>query len=191
MKKSVAAALVAFALIAGVGAGFVINAIGEPEAPAADVTAPVGIVPGGVTPVMVGDTIEDAVATGLVVKDAGRSEVCEGEFWKWSGRDTAGLDIIESDGEVVSIGVGEGSTLTTGPGIGIGSTLAELTEAYGDDLIGGEQGEYGQTNYFFRDDVNWIGFLFDEEPDQVTDTSTVVFIEVGRGIKPGLIRDGC
>ena len=36
-----------------------------------------------------------------------------------------------------------------------------------------------------------FGFGFDNKPGQLSDDSRVVFIEVTRGDRPGLIRDGC
>ncbi len=54
-----------------------------------------------------------------------------------------------------------------------------------------EEAGYGQTGLFVSEGAGWIGFLFNAKPDAVAATDTVTFVEVTRGAKPGLMRDGC
>jgi hypothetical protein len=51
--------------------------------------------------------------------------------------------------------------------------------------------EYGQAGAFLQDGDAWVGFGMDNQPGQLTDASRIAFIEVSRGNRPGLLRDGC
>lgn len=79
----------------------------------------------------------------------------------------------------------------TAAGVGVGSTLGELKEAYAADLSDPADAGYGQSGAFLSEGDAWIGFLFDPAAADVSDSSPVTFIEVTKGNKPDLMRDGC
>ena len=148
-------------------------------------------VPGALEPVKAGMSIQDAIATGFIERDPKREEVCEGTHWKWKGQLSQGLDIIVGrDKKVVSLGMSRDG-LETPEGISIGNSYGALKKTYGARLQGPERMDYGQAGAFLRDGSNWIGFGMDNEPGRLADTSRIAFIEVTRGNRPGLLRDGC
>jgi hypothetical protein len=147
------------------------------------------IIAGAVGAVSVGMSKQAAYATGYFDADVPKT-ACDGVddlVWKLPYRNA--LDVYTADnGTIVSIGVRAAGPRTRS-GLGIGSTF----EAVQDVLGGVEPVEagYGQTGLYVQEGNGWIGFLFDAAPAAVTDASPVTFIEVTRGVRPGLIRDGC
>lgn len=150
------------------------------------------IVPGGFEPVMAGMSIDEAMDTEFIEPDPQRAESCEGTFYKWTGQLSDGMDIIVNDADktVALLGMSKGGT-ETAEGISIGNSYGALKATYGDDLSEPDQMDYGQAGVFLQDGDGWIGFAFAESPTELTDDSRVNFIEVARGDRPGLLRDGC
>ena len=79
----------------------------------------------------------------------------------------------------------------TAKGIGVGSSLGALRSAYGDQLSPAVDAGFDQAGVYLAEDDQWLGFLFDTKRDAITDNSKITFMEVTRGEKPALIRDGC
>jgi hypothetical protein len=183
--------IVAIALIGAVGGCGPRKDVADP-APATPsaVATPGNIVPGGFEPVKTGESLQAARDTGLIVRDKRRERICEGISWKWKGQLAGAADIIVNDDEVVSLGLRK-SVIKTATGLTIGSTYAEVKTAYGDELTTPAANDYGQAGVFVSKDDDWIGFLFDQPPAELTDSSEIVFIEVSHGRRPGLLRDGC
>jgi hypothetical protein len=149
------------------------------------------VVPGAFEPVRVGMSIQQAVDTGFMERDPQREQACEGTFWKWKGQWSAGLDVlVGADKQISSLGMSKDG-LETPEGISIGNSYGAVDKTYGDRLEGPVRMDYGQAGVFLRDGDNWLGFGFDNKPGQLADNSRVVFIEVTRGNRPGLLRDGC
>jgi hypothetical protein len=135
--------------------------------------------------------VQEAVDLGYLERDPQREQACEGTFWKWKGQWSQGLDVIVGPNrQIVSLGMTRAG-LETPEGISIGNSYAAVDNTYGDRLEGPVRMEYGQAGVFLRDGDNWVGFGFNNEPGRLVDTSRVAFIEVSRGNRPGLIRDGC
>jgi hypothetical protein len=148
-------------------------------------------VPGAFEPIQAGMGIQAAIDTGFIEPDPDREEVCEGTFWKWKGDLADGFDVIVGeDRQIASLGMSKAG-IETAEGISIGNSFGALKETYGDRLQGPERMDYGQAGAFLRDGNNWIGFGMDNEPGRLTDASRIAFIEVTRGERPGLLRDGC
>lgn len=148
-------------------------------------------VPGAFEPIRVGMSIQQAIDAGFMERDTQREEACEGTFWKWKGQWSAGLDVIVGeDKQIASLGMSRAG-LETPEGISIGNSYAAVDKTYGDRLQGPIRMDYGQAGVFLRSGENWLGIGFDNRPGQLTDDSRVAFIEVSRGNRPGLIRDGC
>ncbi|HJR88783.1 MAG TPA: hypothetical protein VJ782_01320 [Aeromicrobium sp.] len=149
------------------------------------------VIPGAFQPVRAGMDVQEAVDLGYLERDPQREQACEGTFWKWKGQWSQGLDVIVgTDRQIVSLGMARAG-LETPEGISVGNTYAAVDNTYGDRLEGPVRMDYGQAGVFLRDGDNWVGFGFDNEPGRLVDTSRVAFIEVSRGNRPGLIRDGC
>jgi len=98
--------------------------------------------------------------------------------------------IVDQNQRIAALGMSRAG-LETAEGISIGNSFGALVQTYGDRLQGPERMDYGQGGAFVQDGDKWIGFGFDNKPGQLSDDSRVVFIEVTRGNRPGLIRDGC
>jgi len=150
------------------------------------------ISPGRIGAIAIGMTSQQALATGLIVRDTERENICDGTFYRWkSDQAHAALDLFtDNAGKVVSMGVSRG-TYPTDHDIRIGDRLSTVREAYGTSVSAPEEAGYGQSGVFVQDGDRWLGLLFDQAPAQVDETSRVTFMEVTRGDKPGLMRDGC
>ena len=149
------------------------------------------VVPGAFGPVRAGASIQQAVEAGYMEPDPQREQACEGTFWKWKGQLSQGFDVIVgADRQIVSLGMSRAG-LETPEGISIGNSFGALVKTYGDRLQGPQRMDYGQAGAFLQDGDNWIGFGMDNQPGRLTDASRIAFIEVSRGSRPGLLRDGC
>lgn len=236
MNRKIAALLVAFSIVAGVGVGFVIQRMNDDDARAddgqdpgdstsqttdadqavvernraeregpswspADILGANGeplelghAVPGAFGVVEIGMTTDEAQATGFIVEDVDHGEICgepDRPYWRWDAELNDGLDVFANDdGRISSLGDRKGG-IETPEGITVGNSLGAIRQTYGDRVSEPEEAGYGQTGVFLEDDGRWLGFLFDTTPDQVSDSSRVMFMEVTAGTKPGLMRDGC
>lgn len=149
------------------------------------------VVPGAFGPVRAGASIQEAVEAGYMERDPQREQACEGTFWKWKGQWSQGLDVIVgTDRQIVSLGMSRAG-LETPEGISIGNSFGALVRTYGDRLQGPQRMDYGQAGAFLQDGDAWVGFGMDNQPGRLTDASRIAFIEVSRGTRPGLLRDGC
>ncbi|HUP99270.1 MAG TPA: hypothetical protein VM093_02305 [Aeromicrobium sp.] len=148
-------------------------------------------VPGAFEPVEAGVNIQEAMDTGFIEPDRNREQPCPGLRWKWKGQLASGLDVIvDPDKQVVALGMSKDG-LETPEGISIGNSYGALKKTYGNRLQGPVRMDYGQAGAFLRDGDRWIGFGMDNEPGRLADSSRIAFIEVTRGTRPGLLRDGC
>jgi hypothetical protein len=147
------------------------------------------IVAGAVGPVQVGMTKQAAARTGYLDVDV-PYPACgyvRDLWWKAPYRNTLDL-YTDNSGTLLSIGVAKSGPHTRS-GLQVGSTYERVQEVLGD--VEPEEAGYGQTGLFVSEGTGWIGFLFDATPATIKATDKVTFIEVTRGTKPGLIRDGC
>ncbi len=163
----------------------------DTSAPTSDAAGP-ALAPGSFGPVSVGMSKEDAIATGLL--EAGTEAPVEGcpvppLLWKAPYDEQLDVQVTEQ-GKIASIGTWKGAGIKTTAGIGLGSTLAEVQDAYPDASAPKESG-YGQSGVIVTDGDKHIGFLFNPPPAELKESDTVTFIEVTRGNEPALMRDGC
>lgn len=152
----------------------------------------VDIAPGRIGAAKVGMTKTEAAATGYFDTDVEvGGDVCNRiEPLQWKDLYKGQVDVLTDDaGSIVSMGVWK--TLKTDKGIGIGNTLGEVNDAYGDNVSPAQEAGYGQSGVYVTDGDKWLGFLVNETWNDVTPSSKVTFIEVTKGSKPDLIRDGC
>lgn len=154
--------------------------------------APVGslrIIAGAVGPVQVGMSKQAAYATGYFDADVSVPACDSVVDLAWRANYNGQLDVMTNDnGSISSIGI-RGAGPRTRSGLGVGSTYESVQGVLGD--VPPEAAGYGQTGLFVSEGNGWIGFLFNTTPDAVTAADPVTFIEVTRGAKPGLMRDGC
>ena len=149
------------------------------------------VAPGAVGPVRTGMSRDEALATGLFDADVevpgeecGRSEPLG-----WKADYASSLDVLtKEDGTVVSLGV-RGEQPRTADGLGVGSTLKDVTGVY--ETAEMVEAGYGQTGVFVTEGDAWLGFLFTEDPESIGPTSEVLMVEVTAGTRPDLMRDGC
>jgi hypothetical protein len=147
---------------------------------------------GSLGPASIGMSKADALATGLFAEgNPAPVDGCPEPPLLWKEPFKADVDVLTTEaGSIASLGV-SGKGPKTKNGIGVGSTLTDLKSAYGDDLSGPSEAGYGQSGAYVEEGNAWIGFLLNEAPSAVKDTSAVTFIEVSKGERPGLMRDGC
>lgn len=145
---------------------------------------------GSLGPARIGMTKQEALATGLF--KTGNPAPVDGcpeppLLWKAAFE---GVDVLtDPKGTIVSLGISAKGPATA-DGIGVGSTLADLKQAYGAQLSGPSDAGYGQSGAYVTKSDQWIGFLFNPVPTQTKDSTPVTFIELTKG-KPDLMRDGC
>jgi len=134
---------------------------------------------------------DEAFGTGLFDQDVpiGGEECGRDAPLAWKTEYASSLDVqTKDDGTVVSLGV-RGEQPRTAEGLGVGSTLREVSRAY--ETAEMTEAGYGQTGIFVTEGDAWLGFLFDEDVDAVGPKSKVTMIEVTTGTRPDLMRDGC
>jgi len=160
----------------------------EPE-PAA---VPFVVAPGRVGAAEVGMSRSAAAATGLFNTDVDHGpDDCRGVVpLEWKTSVSTALDVLLTEsGSIASIGVHAGGPKTA-EGIGVGSTFAQVRDAY-EDLTPIEEAGFGQSGNYVVDGDRYLGFLFNENAFDTNDSSKVRFMEVTKGTKPDLIRSGC
>ena len=162
-----------------------------PAKPVLQPASALKILPGQVGPVKVGMTKAQAYATGYFDKDVA-SPTCDNFvsrlLWKPAYKDNFDVFTLD-DGEVSAIGIFKPGP-TTRSGLQIGSTYKAVKAVLGADSTPVEAG-YSQTALMVNQGDSWIGFLFNGQPDTISDSAKVVFMEVTRGRLPDLMRDGC
>lgn len=146
--------------------------------------------PGAVGPVKVGMTKAELTATKLFEVVPPAAEGCNPAL-AWVAPFAGTFDVqVKKNGELASIGVLKAGP-TTGSGLGVGSTLADVLAANtGAKTV---EAGYGQTGVRVYDSATkgWIGYLFDVELKDAKSTDKVTFIELTEGEQPSLMRDGC
>ena len=148
------------------------------------------ILPGQVGPVKVGMSKGAAYATGYLDKDVTRENCDTTDRLAWKDAYKGTFDIFTlDDGEVAAIGIFKPGPRTRS-GLQVGSTYKAVKDVLGEESAPMEAG-YSQTGLMVNEGDSWIGFLFDGQPDTITDSEPVRFIEVTRGRLPDLMRDGC
>lgn len=211
MKRPTVFVLIALSLLAGVGVGHSVGHAGDetPAArppspattartiepnPASDQPVHLGLVePGRIGPIEVGMSVTDAAATGFLRRDLSLNEVCNGTRHYWTASWGEGIEILSSGrdtGTITSIGLSLPEA-ETAEGVTIGSTYADLKQAYGEDLIDVSPEGVDPRGVFLRDGQRYIGFKFARGAGGVTDASKVTFIEMTRDRLPSLDRSLC
>ncbi len=170
------------------------SATAEPTEEPAGPPAPADLVvePGRVGPALVGMSKDDAAKTGMFDVDLPPPvEGCPPYPLQWK-KQYKGLDVLTRDDESISsIGISEGGPKTK-KGIGYGSTLDDLTQAYPNLSPVVDAGFSQAGAYEYNDNDEFIGFLFgDATATTIKGSSKITFIEVTTGTKPDLIRSGC
>jgi hypothetical protein len=169
----------------------VTTATTAPPATKAPTAGPLVVAPGRVGAAQVGMSKSQAAATGLFDTDVDfGADDCRGvQPLQWK-KAFGSVDVLTDDsGAITSMGVTQGGP-ETAKGIGVGSSLGEVMAAYPDLSPVAEAG-FDQAGAYLSSNNLWLGFLFDVKAIGITDESKVTFMEVTRGSKPDLIRDGC
>ncbi len=149
------------------------------------------VAPGRVGAARIGMTTSEAAATGLFDVDVDHgSDDCRGvSALEWKKSVSTALDVFVNDDRIVSIGIGADGPKTA-QGVGVGSTLAQVRAAFV-DLTPIEEAGFDQSGNYVVVGDQYLGFLYNENAFDTNDSSKVTFMEVTKGAKPLLIRDGC
>jgi hypothetical protein len=142
---------------------------------------------GSVGPAKVGMSKSEALDTGLFSRQKyDASNRCKASALKWK-KQFKGVEVrTDTAGTIRSLRI-----LAPGPktqyGIQVGSDLADVRGSYASALVGPTKVGRKLSVGFVRKDDAWIGFLFDDDPDdEVLDP--IILIEVTEGSKPQLQR---
>lgn len=146
--------------------------------------------PGAIGPVSVGMTVDEANATGLFEpREVADDDPCKDEYgpiqWKAPNNEALMVD-VEAD-KISLLGIRD--TVKTAKGVGIGSTWADVKVAYPDAKV--EESQADGSTVYRQDGDKWLGMAFVELPDDVKESSEVVFMEVALGEKPAVYLSGC
>lgn len=213
MNPRLAVVLVAFSMVLGVGAGSLVSALDSRQSRAAapsgttatsttpeptptqETAAPTGpdgkpleLTLGAIGPVVVGDKVFEHMRTGYLVAD--QDPPCDGNHWLWAGELSPGLVVSATpDGTIRALGVSRPG-IADPAGIGIGSTLQDLRDAYGELLNPPEQSDQGVAWAWVSEHGTWIGYALGPI-NEVGPDSKVEFIEVGTGEFVHHFEDAC
>lgn len=202
MKSTAVLAIVAICAIGGAAAGVGARDLTPKTTPLSNNTAAsprtptslddLTVTPGKVGEASAGMSKSDALGTGMFDADVtAEAEGCPVVGLAWKRQYSRALDVQTlGNGQIVSIGVHE-SGPTTESGLGVGSTFAQVTAVVEEKTA--ETAGYLQSGLYTFDpeEGGWIGFLFAEKVSDLKASSPVIFMEVTRGAKPDLMRDGC
>jgi hypothetical protein len=162
------------------------------ESPAASEPAAEELVaaPGAIGPVQVGMTIDEANATGLFEpREVADDDPCKDEYGpiQWKAPNTEALMVDVEGGKISLLGIRE-DTVKTAKGVGVGSTWADVKAAYPDAKV--EESQADGSTVFRQDGEKYLGLAFIELPDDVKNSSKVVFMEAA-GEKSAVYLSGC
>jgi hypothetical protein len=162
------------------------------ESPAASEPAAAELVaaPGAIGPVQVGMTVDEANATGLFEpREVADDDPCKEAYAsiQWKAPNTENLMVAVEDDTIAMLGIKDG--VKTAKDVGVGSTWGDVQAAY-PDAEAEESQALGSTVYR-TDGDKFLGMGFNETPDEIKDSSKVVFMEVATGEKPAVYLSGC
>lgn len=142
---------------------------------------------GSLGPAKVGMTKREALDTGLFSREKfDPAKKCKASALKWK-KQFKNVEVrTDTAGTIRSLRI-VGPGPKTQLGLQVGSDLADVRGAHGSALSGPSKIGRKFSVAFVQKDDAWIGFLFDDDPDdEVLDPITL--IEVTNGTKPQLQR---
>jgi hypothetical protein len=162
------------------------------ESPAASEPAAEELVaaPGAIGPVQIGMTVDEANATGhFEPREVADDDPCKEAFAaiQWKAPNTENLMVAVEDDKIAMLGIKDG--VKTAKGVGVGSTWGDVQAAYPDAKV--EESQALGSTVYRTDGDKFLGMAFNETPDEIKDSSKVVFMEAATGEKPAVYLSGC
>lgn len=192
MRRRAGVAIAVLLLVGACGSDTPTDEPSPTESPAASEPAAEELVaaPGAIGPVQVGMTVDEANATGFFEpREVAEDDPCKEEYGpiQWKAPNTETLMVDVEDDKISLLGIQD--TVTTAKGIGVGSTWSDVKAAYPDAKV--EESQADGSTVYRQDGDKWLAMAFVELPDDVKDTSEVVFMEAALGEKPAAYLSGC
>lgn len=145
---------------------------------------------GSLGPAQVGMNKREALDTGLFDKeDFDRTIKCGASALKWKKKFKSVEVRTDGAGTIRSLRI-VGPGPKTLYGTQVGTTLSEIRGSYAGAMTEPSKIGPSSSGIYVRKNNAWIGFLFDEDPDEVDVLDTVNLIEVTEGSRPQL-RGNC
>jgi hypothetical protein len=145
--------------------------------------------PGAVGPVLAGMTVDEANATGLFEpRETPDDDPCKDAYAEiqWKAPNTEDLLVAVEDDEIAILGIR--GTVKTAKDVGVDSTYADVKAAYPDAKV--EESQADGSTVYLQDGEKWLGMGFVEQPDEIKDSSKIVFMEASLS-KPTVYLSGC
>lgn len=134
-------------------------------------------------------TLAEAKKTGAVeATEPDPDPPCPPPSLQWKAPNTNKLAVHDEDGKIVVLGA-RVAGFNTAEGVGVDSTLNEVEVAYPGSKIQ-ESPAFGSLVYL-QDGNKWLALAFAEQPEDMKQSSKVVYLEVAVGEKPIAFPDGC
>lgn len=150
------------------------------------------VVPGAFGPIRAGDNVKEHVATGHLEADVQRNIDCNGEFWKWPGELSEGLEVSNDVNGVIHTLAMTKPGLETPEGISIGNSIQALRDTYGERLATPFADIDGRAVALLQgNEGGWLGFGFAVGVSDLKPTSPVIQIKATKGSPPPFGGGGC
>ena len=134
-------------------------------------------------------TLEEAKRTGAVEPTKPDPDApCPPPSLQWKAPNTDKLDVRDQDGKIALLGAGEAG-FNTAEGVGVDSTLNDVETAYPGSKV--QESPASGSLVYLKDGKKWLAMAFNEQPQDLRQSSKVIYMEVAIDERPIAYPDGC